>query len=86
MSYFQCSKCGCVEDTALCHYWSAKLRETPMLCSACDPRIAKWHGEFPQEPPQNWIKDGNGLVVCRGSDVESWLGQSIEIVGPGKAA
>jgi len=79
MSYFQCSKCGCVEDTALCHYWSAKLRETPVLCSACDPRIAKWHGEFPQEPPQ-------GLVVCRRSDVESWLGQSIEIVGRGKAA
>ena len=86
MSYFQCSKCGCVEDTALCHYWSAKLWETPVLCSACDPRIAKWHGEFPQESPQNWIKDRHGLVVCRRSDVESWLGRSIEIVGSGKAA
>ena len=43
MSYFECSKCGCAEDTALCYYWSAKLRQTPMLCSACDPKIAKWH-------------------------------------------
>jgi len=85
MSYFQCSKCGCVEDTALCHYWSAKLREMPVLCSACDPRIAKWHNEFPQESSQNWIKDSNGLV-CHRSDVENWLGQSIEIVGRGKAA
>jgi hypothetical protein len=23
MSLFRCSKCGCAEDTALCHYWSA---------------------------------------------------------------
>ena len=50
MSLFQCSKCGCAEDTALCHYWSARLRETIPVCSACDPGIGKWHGEFPQEP------------------------------------
>jgi hypothetical protein len=43
------------------HYWSAKLRQTPMLCSACDPKIAKWHGQFPQEPAQNWIND---RMVC----------------------
>jgi hypothetical protein len=28
MSLFKCQKCGCGEDTALCHYWSARLRET----------------------------------------------------------
>ena len=49
MSLFQCRKCGCAEDTALCHYWSARLRETEPLCSACDPKVARWHGEFPRE-------------------------------------
>ena len=50
MSLFRCRKCGCAEDTALCHYWSARLRETEPICSACDPKIGKWHGEFPREP------------------------------------
>ena len=49
MSLFQCRKCGCGEDTELCHYWSARIRETALLCSACDPKIAKWHGESPRE-------------------------------------
>jgi hypothetical protein len=49
MSLFQCRKCGCGEDTALCHYWSARLWEREPLCSACDPTVGKWHGEFPRE-------------------------------------
>jgi hypothetical protein len=49
MPLFQCRKCGCADDTALCHYWSARLRENEPLCSACDPTVAKWHGEFPRE-------------------------------------
>jgi hypothetical protein len=50
MSLFQCHKCGFAEDTALCHYWSARVRETAPMCSACDPTIGKWHGEFPRKP------------------------------------
>jgi hypothetical protein len=50
MSLFQCSKCGCGEDTALCNYWPARVRETTPMCSACDPKIGKWHDEFPREP------------------------------------
>jgi hypothetical protein len=50
MSFFKCRKCGCAEDTALCHYWSARLWETTPVCSACDPTVGKWHGEFPREP------------------------------------
>src|SRR5215469_10908383 len=50
MAIFQCGECGCGEDTALCHYWSARVRETTPLCSACDPKIGKWHGHFPREP------------------------------------
>jgi hypothetical protein len=80
MTFFQCSKCGCAEDTALCHYWSARLRQTPILCSECDPRIGKWHGQFPRESAQEWIADESGLL-CSRRDVESWLGRSIEIIG-----
>jgi hypothetical protein len=50
MPLFQCHKCGCAEDTAICRYWSARLRGTTLMCSACDPAIGKWHGEFPREP------------------------------------
>jgi hypothetical protein len=76
MAFFACSKCGCVEDTALCHYWSARVRQLPLLCSACDPRIGRWHGQFAQEPARNWVSDEHGLV-CSRADVESWLGRPI---------
>lgn len=57
MSLFQCYECGCRENTALCNFWvrmcNAKesgWRAAPskpwMLCSACDPKINQWHGEF----------------------------------------
>ena len=48
MSFFRCSNCGCVEDTALCNYWAARIRDTPTLCSGCDSKIDKWHGQFPR--------------------------------------
>jgi hypothetical protein len=77
MSYFPCSECGCVEDTALCHYWSARLRQLPPLCSACDPKIARWHGQFPRERAENWVRDERGFV-CSKTEVERWLGQPID--------
>lgn len=53
MSLFQCYACGCRENTATCNFWSrieGQWRGLPsqpwMLCSACDPGIGKWHGEF----------------------------------------
>jgi hypothetical protein len=49
VAIFRCSKCGCDEDTALCNYWSSRLQEQPIVCSACDPKIGKWHDEFPQK-------------------------------------
>jgi hypothetical protein len=48
MATFRCSKCGCHEDTALCNYWSDRVRDLPPVCSACDPRIERWHGQFPR--------------------------------------
>ena len=44
---FTCSQCGCVENTALCRYWTQP--KGPKLCSACYPPIGKWHGKFPRE-------------------------------------
>ena len=79
MSFFQCSNCGCVEDTCLCKFWSARLRETPALCSACDPAIDKWHGQFPRETAENWIRDKRGLLFKK-TEVEHWLGQSMQII------
>jgi hypothetical protein len=56
MPLFKCANCGCMENTALSNYWTRFLQKTaegelpPALCSACDPRIGRWHGEFPQVP------------------------------------
>lgn len=47
MSLFVCEKCNCIENTALCWYWSRLNKEK--LCSKCDPEIKKWHDIFPRE-------------------------------------
>jgi hypothetical protein len=77
MPLFPCSKCNCVEDTALCHYWSARLRQTSAVCSSCDATIGKWHGEFPKESAQGWVSDRNGFLLDKRA-VEHWLGQPVE--------
>lgn len=53
MSLFQCYECGCRENTATSNFWLRVegvwrgLQSQPwMLCSACDPSIGEWHGEF----------------------------------------
>jgi len=53
MSLFICSKCGCVENTALCLYWIGN-KDKP-LCSECDPKINKWHGIFKKEKWTNEV-------------------------------
>lgn len=58
MPLFACSKCGCVENTALGNYWRAASRGEPVLCSECDPAIGHWHGRFPKEPASDgWRPD-----------------------------
>ena len=82
MALFPCSKCGCVEDTALCHFWSARLRQTPAVCSACDPTIGKWQTASSRK---NWPKAGptTSAASCCGTEreLEDWLGQPIEVIG-----
>lgn len=64
MPLFICSKCGCIENTALITYWYRKnLRyangleeyQDKPLCSECGMPSGKlmipgrWHGRFPKE-------------------------------------
>ena len=49
MGLFRCSQCGCVENTALSRYWKDRQERQPPRCSACDPRIGAWHGQFPRQ-------------------------------------
>jgi hypothetical protein len=51
MPLFECSKCHCVENTALGAYWWLFGRGLPVLCSECDPENpeGKWHGQFPKQ-------------------------------------
>lgn len=50
MSLYQCEECGCRENTALAGYWSRNDTNSGCqgraLCSACDPDIGRWHGQF----------------------------------------
>jgi hypothetical protein len=46
------------------------------LCSACDPNIAKWHGQFHRESAAEWISDKHGLL-CSKREVENWLGRAL---------
>lgn len=51
MPLFKCSECGCVENTALSNFWpDTAMGKLPPLCSECDPKIGKWHSEFPKPP------------------------------------
>ena len=60
MSLYRCSACGCVENTALANYWHCKMEQQPLLCSACDPEIGIWHGQFTQQSATGMLIDGAG--------------------------
>ena len=47
MPAFVCEKCGCIENTAISMYW-VRDKGSPALCSACDPKLKKWHNCFPR--------------------------------------
>ena len=59
MSLFKCSRCGCVENTALCRYWETHYKGELDLCSECDPLINKWHGCFPKKKYEDTNKKTN---------------------------
>lgn len=69
MPLFKCEQCGCVENTALSNYWTRNLNwdrlpeppNHPALCSACDPKIGKWHNQFPQRPWDAQAEANSGM-------------------------
>ncbi len=69
MPLFRCEKCGCIENTALGHYWG-DTEFSKALCSECEPPFypdgsvnksgSKWHNKFPKE--QATEKDKGSLL------------------------
>ena len=74
MSLFKCSRCGCVDNTALGAYWH---RPKDPLCAEC--ATGAWHGEFPKETAvaPKWMLGNDGFLYERGG----WKPSSAQIVG-----
>ena len=62
MPLFRCSRCGCVENTALSNYWVRGNK--PALCAACDPDIGEWHGAFARRSATEagYVEDDRGFL------------------------
>ena len=55
MPLFECTKCGCVENTATGDYWT---RPDAPLCSECSDGL--WHDRFPKRSAEGMLIDQNG--------------------------
>ena len=57
MPLFKCSKCNCIENTALGAFWGRDEK----LCSECD--TGRWHGRFDKKTPEEagYVMAPNGL-------------------------
>lgn len=68
MPLYMCSQCGTVDNTALGGFWRQQLSALSTgeshkpLCSACDPTIAKWHGEWTQKSAEGYVQDRQGYL------------------------
>lgn len=80
MPLFRCNQCGCVENTALSNYWPTPDKRHA-LCSACDPAIGKWHGQFPQRSADGMLIDQHGFLWRQDTVEAGPLPASIRIVG-----
>ena len=89
MSLFQCYECGCYENTATCNFWSNMPVEGQwrgveakpwMLCSACDPKIRKWHDRFPRLylPKGMFVTNERGNLAHRETGDENVKAYAIE--------
>lgn len=86
MPLFQCSKCGCIENTAVSNYWTRNLvrkgiekPNNPPLCSECDPEIEKWHGNFEKKSAVGYFIDKDGFLWSK--DNLKQLPAHVTIVG-----
>jgi hypothetical protein len=61
MPNFKCTKCGCLENTAVSGYsWTSD--KSKVLCSQCDPQIGKWHNYFERIIPENFFIANDGFL------------------------
>jgi hypothetical protein len=83
MPLFVCENCGCIENTALGHYWARNhvgFKDEKMnnkaLCSECTPseysngvktERGKWHGQFPKEKFDPSIHDNSNYLNAKKS-------------------
>lgn len=81
MSLFMCTKCGCVENTACCNYWSRKSAGLPLECSECDPATGKWHGVFPKRSAVGMLIDNSGHLWSKGQVDDGMVPEHYTIVG-----
>lgn len=88
MPLFRCSKCGCVENTAVSNYWTRTIRsikgekeKTPPLCSECDPEIGIWHGYFPKHSAVGYLITDQGFLYTKENQVMGLISSNITIVG-----
>lgn len=79
MPLFQCEKCGCVENTACCNYWSRKIDKEPLICSECE--TGTWHGRFEKRDAAGMLIDQSGHLWSRAQVDAGALPRHYSIVG-----
>lgn len=79
MPLFRCSRCGCVENTAVSNFWQAPDK-TNALCSECDPSIGEWHGLFEKRSANGMLVDQHGHLWSKASVEAANLPPSIQII------
>ena len=77
MPLFRCTKCGCVENTAISGYWNRHIKHRdgrhicpqeefdkkfPPLCSECDPDINQWHDSFEKKSAVGYFVGADGFL------------------------
>jgi len=84
MPLYMCSKCNCVENTALGHYWpeqfkaSEEKRSPQPLCSEC--ATGKWHRAFDKEPARGMLLGSDGFLYNKSTSAEWFAARSIKVV------
>lgn len=60
MPLFRCSRCDCVENTALSSYWVDQWKGRATICSECE--TGKWHNKFPKRSADGYYFDDTGFL------------------------
>lgn len=85
MPIFKCDECHCVENTALCDYWSRNYGDGNgrALCSGCDPEIGELHVSFGRRDSAGMLVGDDGFLypLSQVKSKEYYNRRGIKIVG-----